>query len=527
MLGVLTTSVILLAATGVALAQTPVSNVCNDTYKQFLSHPGYQPDAEINTPCGVSTITVHVKVTAEGGIVIVDGGIEGSISVTIQTPSTCPSQKLFIAEDLHYCGLDLIGWHCNPEGRQVPINLYGSDDPCPSIPTGEDLINLIASAVVGGTIPNIPITVPCSSLTDITDTLPPSARFRWTAKATKCKSQRSAEQTTYMEDFEALNGNGTVCGLFGGIVPGNPTQYDFESLVPQGERLGGLTVVEGLDDLAALFDSGSSDQQVVIDLMSSHASIDWIDDLSIRVQTDTLLANGEWISNDRLFHGSFRANGDFAVHAPGVIEPGEEGQIPSFYTLSYTRIGELVFSMLEGSDSAMVHPGVNGAATSLFQGPLSDLAPALNWLQNPFGLLGGAVVRHELHGTQEEDRIEIVQTIPVTFEEGATANELTRALFGHGWKYAVDVSEGARVLQIERFDIETGMVSKRVICGSHREVTPGTWRPMSMRILEFKPTGMPNRVRDITFSGGHHSGQQPGEIPVPRPAENTWFVQIR
>ena len=107
---------LLVAASPHSLAQ---SSNCNNTYKSFLSHPGYQPDAEINTPCAQTSVTVTVTVSLGGEIKIVEAGTSGSISVTIETPSSCPSQKLWIEEDLHSCGLPLEGYGASYSTRSV------------------------------------------------------------------------------------------------------------------------------------------------------------------------------------------------------------------------------------------------------------------------------------------------------------------------------------------------------------------------------------------------------------------------
>lgn len=520
---------VLLAASGVASpwGPAPVVGDCNHTYKRRLSHPGYQPDHQTSTTCGESSVTIHIKITGEGNFVIVSGEVEGSIAIQIKTPSSCATQKLWIPEDVHDCGTPLGGWHCNPEGRQIPIQLFLNPSPCPEIPTGAALEAFLTGAGIPGRLPNIPLTVPCGELVDVTEQLPPGARFYWTAKATRCQSSEEPVPGTATEAWTSPDGVSEVLGLFGATVQGGAGTFDFGALAPSGETVGGVVTLSGLAELQEVLAPlvGPADVPLVEEIRGSYAPLDWIDHLRVEVSSSTRLANGEWLAGTNVFSGSFRADGDFHVTRAGLLE--QEGARPLPYAVHYTRVGGDVFSSLDGGNSSMVHLAANGGATLVMQGPLAELEPVLRWVAHPLGLAAATYVRHELVPGEEPDRLALHQSFAVEFADDLPPLHLSRALLGYAWRYVVDVSAAARVLSAERFQVASGNVQRRIEFASHAELAPGIWRPMEMTIHDLDPDGAVRRTLQYRFSGGRRANSSPLELRVPSNAENSWFVRVR
>lgn len=498
---------------------------CNGHYKSLESHVGYQPSAQTSEPCGVSSFSIHVLVEAEGRIVkIVGAEVEGAVTITISMPSECPSQKLWHTEDIHNCSSPLPGWHCNPQARQVPIKLYVSESPCPKAPSKEALTKMVIKALTGVALPGVSISVPCGKLDDVTGDLPETARYRWTAHAEKCSDKSLSEVETSAEIIFLDEGSHVLHGLFGEAVA-NPAQFDFEALVPVDEQVSGVAQVTGMDALSQLFAAGTHGEspEIVSAVLEAGSPIDWIDGLGASVET-SFLYQEEWLERGSTWFGSFRESGAFDVIEQGVIQTPEGRSIARSHF--YSSRGEgTIFTMAEGGRSCMVFPVANGAATLVHQGPLADIEPIIGWLDDPYGLIDGPAVNHEVT-TASDTRVLIDQFLSVEYGEGVTSSLVSEALFGYGTRFTVDTSAEPVIVSSERYHVASGEIVQRARFSRFREVAPGVKRPMVIRTTEFE-AGVPIRHQTVTLSGSRSEGQIPTELVLPRPEEDVWLVRLR
>lgn len=496
---------------------------CDGVYKRFQSHPGYQPSAETSATCGESSVTVHVKVTGEGDIIIASADIEGSVAVTVKTPGSCPSQKLWIDEDLHDCGTPLSGWNCNPEARKIPIKLYGNEDPCPAIPTGDALEAFITGSWIPTTIPNIPLVVPCMGLTDITNTLPKGARYRWTAKATRCRKGGHAYETpTSTEYYATADGSTIVTGLYGETVYGDPAEYYFDSLVEEGSVLPGLTVIEGLEGLSAQLGEhlGGAENTRAQSLATTYPALDWLDNLHVNASISDLTSEGEWVGSEASFLCDLRQSGDFQVSKTFSLEL--EGGGEEFFTERFTMIQGNLYSMLEGGNASMAHLGINGASVLTMQGPLGALSYIQEWFNNPTRISNSGIMEH----SERETTGGSVLTQAVGYRlDGDPDSTLAQALIGSQWNLGLD-EEGVP-FEAVRMDRFTNVMRERLTLNAHATIAPGVLRPMDVTIEEFSPQGEPTRIVQLKFSGVRRGDNEPSRIFVPTTLENSWYVRTK
>lgn len=512
-----------LLATGLVLAPAGPDD-CDGVYKKFLSHPGYQPDAETSTNCGESSVTVHVKVKGDGSIIIASGEVEGSIAVTVKTPSSCPSQKLWINEDLHTCGQPLKGWNCNPEARKIPIKLYSNTDPCPEIPTGDALEAFIGGSWVPSTIPNIPLTVPCKELTDITNTLPKGARYRWTAQATRCKKEGAYEVPTSIEHYASKGGSSEVYGLYGEAVFGDPAEYNFGAFVDEGAVLPGVTVIEGLDKLGEELakHDGKADNALAQSIAGAYPALDWIDNLHVSVSTSNLVKEvGDWVESEMSFLCHLRDSGDFQVSKTFGLEL-EEGGVDVF-TESFTMVAGNLYSSLQGGNASMAHLGVNGAATLAMQGPLGELDYIQKWFNNPIRVSNSGVMNHE--EIKIPEGTVLTQAVGYEVAEEAEFSMLVLALVGSRWE--VELNEAGTPLEAIRVDQFTGVIRERHSFSRHAAIAPGVMRPMTVGIEEFNDRGELVRTVNLEFAGARREGSEPITFSVPTTLDNSWYVRAK
>ena len=454
--------------------------------------------------------------------------------MTISLPGECPTQQIYHTKQVFGCGQPLTGWHCNPKYRQVPIKVYGGGG-CPTIPVGDVLDSLLESSIdtitSGFSLPNIPLTVPCTELDDITETFDPGDRWLWTADSNSCDDEANPPELTRVEPVEwGTEGNPTmVVGLYGEAVTGDPREFDFAAFVPEDSDVGGNNTVSGLQELALLLSNhqGPSSVGIVNSIQATSPPMDWVDGMGVKVSSLLYDEMGGTIESESDFLGDFRANGDFRVERFDVLDSDDPEIAPQPYSEIYTSLDGTIFTALRDSDAVFVNPRVNGAATGILQGPLGHLSPVSQWLNDPYRISLGSYVQHETSPGPMPSQVYVTQSTPISVAAGASHNELSRALFGHSWTYLIDVPT-ERVLSAELKSLTTGLTQKTIEFGRYAEVTNGVWRPLTLTTHEFGTLGQLIRRTECLFTiPRRRSGQAPQEIALPESMDNTWLVRVR
>ena len=494
---------------------------CNNSNYHLVSHAGLQPDAEVSTPCGGTSVTVHIKLDAELGVILLDGAVEGSISVTIQTPESCPLQHLKYEGDIHECGPPLQGYHCNPLAAKVKVQLFKAEPPCPTIP-----VNL--SQFLGGFLALLQsgqaqITVPCNELKDVTDTLPDSAKVRNTARIRPCKGTGSPSAP--LEQTEPVE-----VGLHHHLHDGDPKELDLDALVPDGTTLPGLVAIEGGDDLIALLTSGSGALPAVLEEVDAHhGNLGWFDDLSCVVTSSYEYQEGgevHSLSATQLINGNFRDNGDYLVELPSAAPdgPGGEGGTVPFLTRWLCLSGDL-YCAERSSTSGVIYPEKNGAATLPLAMDLRFVPELRDWVSDPFRLRRGDAFRYTVSAPVPGTLV-VEGSLAYQWAEGATPVALVAALLGPTWTHVVDTSGPVpRIVETTRRHF-TGSLARRTTYGSYAEVAPGVWRPMELGIEEFGEGERLERSSTLSLSGFRRAGEAPRALAMPKPLADRWAVLL-
>lgn len=522
----------MLAHLSLALLAAVQDGNCNDHTYRLVSKPGEQPDTETFEHCGTTAFVVHVKIKADGSILVLSGEAEGSISVTITTPPRCVKHVVWHSGEIHECAGELEGWHCDPKGDTAQVKLLRADPACPTVPVDlEELLAGFKEMILKG----IPITLKCNELEDASDEIDDSARIRNTARIHECGSRQAPPP----------GGGGQFLTTPDGAVlythVGDPVAIDYPALLGGVGPLETSTSAQGLElILGHLLAEG---QEPLVDpvqgIVAAHPAMDWIDGLTCEVQTQWTaeLPGGATTSYSRAFHvtGSFRSSGDFSVEIPEIIEvqqPGPPGAVAQTHGVHaflhrWTGLQGNIYYCEEGERAGYVYPELNGAAALPRASHLWVLPAIQRWTENPFQILRSGAAVHAVTDLGN-GLLEVEQRIEWAYGPGAAQpNALAESLLGDVWSLLVDGTGPApRVLELELRG-STGELRSRYAFDAYREFGPGVWRPSVVRWWEYTGAGELERATTLRFAHRGHPGPVPLPLSPPAPADGLWYVRIQ
>jgi hypothetical protein len=463
-------------------------------------------------------------VSLDGTIYVAEAGAEGSISVGITTPESCPQSQLWYSGEIHECeGTGtLIGFHCDPTTPLVSVKYYENLSPCPTIPTLGDVIDSISwedlEDLANG---NGTLLFPCNALADATSSLDPSAQERKSATISRCSDDPPG---TLLQPAPTVTTYGTGAASTS-VLAHVPTDQlsQIETSIPDSPDAS-LRVV--IDNPGAFlpFLAEPTPEDLPVQLATARGALpdlDWIDGLSVTI--DDVYPEAGY-SYQRLVHASLRGTGDFMFEIPESVSAGSEPA--TIWLHRWTRIyGDIFRTELSNSVGELL-PRKNGASSVAVSTHI-DFAPTLvNWVNRPFELLGGDSVRYQV---VESDPISDSCTIELRVDRDASidGSPSLSAFFGDYWAYRVDqVSTTPTIVSRSRYG-SSGDLRERISYGSYQEVATGIERPLRLLVERFDDAGQVRHLTRLTILGHRRDDATPEQIQAPIPTSDLWTVRLR
>ncbi len=515
----------LLTASLPPLAFTP-DDCTHSTYDHTGAiPPGYQPGSDTFTPCGSTSATVHVSISASGEVHVVGADAEGSLAITIQSPSQCPNQRL------HYSG-EIIGckdsgtlhcWNCDPQGDQVRVKLYGNPSPCPSLPPANlsAILNAAGDAVSSG----LPITIPCDELKDVTEEqLDESSWTRYTARTNRCEPCEDGEPYPERE----LAGQYLTVGdavLF--MHQGKLSQLDLQLLMAGAVPLAEFGAVTVPPELAAHLgaDAPATLPEELRLARESLGAIEGLDGFVCEIATSYaagLPGAAGPVERTLSAYGKLRANGDYSIRLPESLSLSD-GRRASFTEHWLGSAGD-VYCAEEGELSGVIYPGANRSAEIPRSTRLWFLRDLQSWLVDPLRLSTSPAMRY----TTEEisaTRLRVTQSLTWSYAAGVQPSPEALLLFGGSTEYLLDLAPHVpRVLAFTR--LRPDGTRTEVQLQRWSELAEGVQRPTLVTVTRHHQDGSLDRATTYRMTSVGTIADTAAQLDWPAPTDDVWYVRV-
>jgi hypothetical protein len=508
-------------------APSPVHQApCNhSTYDQDDAvPPGDQPGSGTTIPCGSSSLTVHVTISAEGSVQVVDVGTSGALSIKLETPASCPSQRLNYSGEIIACeGTgSLHCWNCDPHGADVKVTLYQNHSPCPTLPPADLLgvLNSVGAALMDGA----PVTIPCGELKDVTEEeLDEGSRVRKSARISKCDPCESPAELPSRDGLNAYV-ESTGSRLF--IYQGKLTALDLDTILAGFEPMSDFGTFD-VDPALTAHLLGEAPDVVPAPLEQALLALgnpEFVDDVVCEVRTTYLLNSPSFqgeATRSFVVMGSLRSNGDFSLRLPETIR--HEGKRVSF-TEHWASVDGDIFFAEEGELSGVVYPLANRSAAIALSTRLWFVNRLQQWMSDPFQVSASSAMLYSVEEL-EGQILRIRCAIDWSYAPEAVENVAAELLLGGECEYEVDVSGTQPIVNSMRREHSSGMVELFEF-NKYMDVRPGSSRPMSMTVQEYWPDGTLSRETEFEFTSMDRTAEAGRELAMPQPADDVWYIRV-
>ena len=513
-------------------AQTSTSaGPCNHKDYYIDWHSGLE-DQLPPTQCGVTSATVCLALEAGGKIkVVLHGEIEGSVCVTVQTPSQCPTAQKWHSDDVFLCSPpdEETQTHCNQLDRLVDVKYYENLDPCPMMPSIGDFFEELTWDQIAGLAEGVPITLTCGKLVDKTDTLAESAKKRWTAALSRCTD--STVETLDPRPAQGHHSGEAAHSLSTFVHHGSMDALELDPLLDGLPIVAGRLNVSGIADFLAEVSAPGDGLQLPEQMALALAqcpSMDWVDGLSCNqqesYQTLSPLTGAPVMLTD--FTQSIvdlRSSGDFSLLQPESYVDSEG--VRHSWVHQWLRSDGDLYCSESSSHGGVVAPGRTGAAARAIQLHLDCIPYLQRWLSNPFGVTSSSYWKYT---TVDQGAGFAVIEMALDLDESDGPLDGFQANFlGDRWRFHVELSDGQyQIISKERWSND-GVLRHREQYGQYAEVRPSISRPMSILIEEFDSLGNLLETTSLSLSGRWRESATPSELVVPTPQLEYWRVQLQ
>ncbi len=503
---------------------------CNNTTYKVVAKEGLQADTVVSTGCDSASYTVHIQLQADGSYLLVSGGVQGAITVTLEGPAECNTDFIEYSGAIYECAGPLQGTHCDPEGARVQVTKWTNSGPCPTltglgIPGLTDLINGVDNLEVWALL-GLPLSLPCGDMVDDTDSLDPDARRRKTARINKCKSKEAGDMVV------PDGATATTSGFFheqGGALYWSTTQglregleAEFNNAIQDDDRSFRINGASALIDQLHTGDAQHLPESLRA-VWENHAPLSNAPKLAcdhtVHAQVSRPDGTQDWTKSKRSISGTISASGDADLLASQAIQVADGVEV---FMHEWTLLGGDIYHHESSSESGMVYLRRTGATALPMSCGLGFLGKMRGWMTNPFGLLTSPHAQIDVNTTDDVDTLLVTQRIKVSGYDPATDNLLARSIFGKYAEFDVDLSGDApRIVARRDFD-DTGFLQQETNFRAFKEVLPGIWRPTVMVVHQHSLTKGHFRTELFEFSGKFNTEVEPLEVKLPKSVGVEW-----